>query len=35
MRLSLEAKTLKSPVPFEEYVDESFVRASVAASVAI
>ncbi len=26
MRLSLEAKTLKRPVPYERYVDESFVK---------
>jgi NitT/TauT family transport system substrate-binding protein len=27
MRLSLEAGTLKRPVAYEQYVDESFVKA--------
>jgi NitT/TauT family transport system substrate-binding protein len=28
MQLSVEAGTLKNPVPFDQYVDESFVKAA-------
>ncbi|HEY1131142.1 MAG TPA: ABC transporter substrate-binding protein [Roseateles sp.] len=33
MQLSLEAGTLKSPVAYEKYVDESFVKAAKAAAI--
>ena len=35
MQLSVEAGTLKAPVPYETYVDESFARAAVAAPIAL
>ncbi|RZJ13510.1 MAG: nitrate ABC transporter substrate-binding protein [Rubrivivax sp.] len=33
MKLSIEAGTLKAPVPYEKYVDDSFVRATKAAPI--
>lgn len=33
MRLSMEAGTLKAPVPYERYVDERFARKAVATKV--
>ena len=33
MRLSLEAGTIKKPIPFETYVDESFVKAAKPATI--
>jgi NitT/TauT family transport system substrate-binding protein len=35
MHLSLEAKTLTRPVPFEKYVDDRFVKAAQAARIAL
>jgi NitT/TauT family transport system substrate-binding protein len=35
MQLSMEAGTLKKPVPFESYVDERFVQAAKPASIAL
>ena len=35
MKLSMEAGTLKTPVPYEKYVDESFVKAAKAAPMPI
>lgn len=35
MRLSMAAGTLKQPVAFERYVDDSFVKASTPASIAL
>src|SRR5581483_4437878 len=35
MRLSLEARTLKQPVPYENYVDERFAKAAVPAAIAL
>lgn len=35
MQLSMEAGTLKEPVPYEKYVDESFTKAAAAASITI
>lgn len=35
MQLSVEAKTLKRPVPFESYVDETFVRAAAPAAIPV
>ena len=35
MKLSLEAGTLKQPVAYEKYVDESFVKAAKAAPIAL
>ena len=35
MQLSLQAGTLKSPIAFERYVDERFVKAAVPAHIAI
>jgi NitT/TauT family transport system substrate-binding protein len=35
MQLSLQADTLKSPIAFERYVDERFVKAAVPARIAI
>lgn len=35
MQLSLEAGTLKAPVPYEKYVDDSFAKAAKAASIAV
>jgi NitT/TauT family transport system substrate-binding protein len=35
MQLSIEAGTIKHPIPFEKYIDESFVRAAKAASMPI
>jgi NitT/TauT family transport system substrate-binding protein len=35
MRLSIEAGTLKKPVAYETYVDESFVKAAKAAPIPI
>jgi NitT/TauT family transport system substrate-binding protein len=33
MQLSIEAGTIKKPIPFEQYVDESFVKAAKPASI--
>jgi NitT/TauT family transport system substrate-binding protein len=33
MQLSIEAGTIKHPIPYEKYIDESFVRATRAASI--
>jgi NitT/TauT family transport system substrate-binding protein len=33
MRLSIEAGTIKHPIPYEKYIDESFVRATQAAPI--
>jgi NitT/TauT family transport system substrate-binding protein len=33
MQLSIEAGTLKAPVPYEKYMDESFVKAARAAAI--
>jgi len=35
MQLSMEAGTLKNPVPYEKYVDDSFVKAAKAAPIGI
>jgi NitT/TauT family transport system substrate-binding protein len=35
MKLSLEAGTLKQPVPFEKYVDESFVKNAKAKAISL
>ncbi|WP_395407595.1 hypothetical protein ACHMW6_13435 [Pseudoduganella sp. UC29_106] len=35
MQLSLEAGTLKRPVAYEQYVDESFVKAIKPVSIAL
>lgn len=35
MQLSMEAGTLKHPVPYEKYVDESFAKAAKAAPIAL
>jgi NitT/TauT family transport system substrate-binding protein len=35
MQLSVEAGTLKAPVPYEQYVDESFVKAATVTSISI
>jgi NitT/TauT family transport system substrate-binding protein len=35
MQLSLEAKTLKAPVPYEKYVTERFAKAAVPATIAL
>jgi NitT/TauT family transport system substrate-binding protein len=35
MQLSIEAGTLKTPVPYDTYVDESFVKAAHAASIGL
>lgn len=35
MQLSIEAGTLKAPVPYEKYVDDSFVKAAKAAPIPI
>jgi NitT/TauT family transport system substrate-binding protein len=35
MQLSIEAGTMKTPVPYERYVDESFVKAARAAAIGI
>ena len=35
MQLSVEAGTLKAPVPYEKYVDESFTKASRAATITL
>lgn len=35
MRLSMEAGTLKAPVPYEQYVDESFVKAATATPITL
>jgi NitT/TauT family transport system substrate-binding protein len=35
MQLSVEAGTLKAPVPYEKYVDESFVKVAKPAAIAI
>ncbi|HEX2675592.1 MAG TPA: ABC transporter substrate-binding protein, partial [Polyangiales bacterium] len=35
MHLSVEAGTLKQPVPYAQYVDDSFVKAAVPAAIAI
>lgn len=35
MQLSLEAGTLKSPVPYEKYMDESFARAAQPAAITL
>jgi NitT/TauT family transport system substrate-binding protein len=33
MQLSIEAGTIKHPIPFEKYIDERFVRAAQAATI--
>jgi NitT/TauT family transport system substrate-binding protein len=33
MQLSIEAGTIKHPIPYEKYIDDSFVRATKAASI--
>ncbi len=33
MQLSIQAGTIKHPIPFETYIDESFVRAARAATI--
>jgi len=33
MKLSMEAGTIKHAIPYETYIDESFVRAAKAASI--
>jgi NitT/TauT family transport system substrate-binding protein len=33
MQLSLEAGTIKTPVPYEKYMDESFAKAARAAVI--
>jgi NitT/TauT family transport system substrate-binding protein len=33
MQLSLEARTIKHPIPYETYVDDSFARQAVAAAI--
>lgn len=35
MQLSLDAGTLKNPVPFEQYVDESFVKAAKPTAISL
>ena len=35
MQLSIEAGTLKQPVAYEKYVDDSFVKAAKAAPIPI
>jgi NitT/TauT family transport system substrate-binding protein len=35
MQLSIEAGTLTRPVPYEKYVDDSFVKAARAAAIDI
>jgi NitT/TauT family transport system substrate-binding protein len=35
MRLSIEAGTLKAPVPYEKYMDESFARAARATAIGL
>ncbi len=35
MQLSIEAGTLKAPVPYEKYVDESFAKAAKAAPISL
>ena len=35
MQLSIQAGTLKAPVPYEKYVDESFVKAAKPATIAL
>jgi len=35
MQLSMEAGTLKAPVPYEKYVDESFAKAAKPAAIAL
>jgi NitT/TauT family transport system substrate-binding protein len=35
MQLSMEAGTLKTPVPYEKYVDESFAKAAKPAPIAL
>ena len=35
MQLSVEAGTLKAPVPYEKYMDESFAKASRAATISL
>jgi NitT/TauT family transport system substrate-binding protein len=35
MQLSIEAGTLKAPVPYEKYVDESFAKAAKPAAIAL
>lgn len=35
MQLSIEAGTLKAPVPYEQYVDERFVKAATATPIAL
>ena len=34
MQLSMEAGTLKQPVPFETYVNDTFAKAAVPAPIA-
>jgi NitT/TauT family transport system substrate-binding protein len=33
MQLSIEAGTIKHPIPYEKYIDDSFVRATKAAAI--
>ena len=33
MRLSIEAGTIKHPIPYEKYIDDSFVKAAKAATI--
>jgi NitT/TauT family transport system substrate-binding protein len=33
MQLSLQAETLKSPIAFERYIDDRFVKAAVPAHI--
>jgi NitT/TauT family transport system substrate-binding protein len=33
MQLSIEAGTIKHPIPYEKYIDESFVKAAKAATI--
>ena len=35
MQLSLEAGTIKRPVPYESYMDESFARAAQASTIVL
>ena len=35
MRLSIEAGTIKHPIAYEKYVDDSFVRATKAATISL
>ena len=35
MRLSMEAGTIKHPIAYETYIDDSFVKAATSASIAL